>query len=89
MIASSELQPRTLPDQASLSQSACFAWEIIRRRADYRLDSRATRTPLVGAGGWPVELIVPRDLSNAFGLLFRGRSEPACVQSPHILGPQP
>jgi hypothetical protein len=57
-----------------LSQ-ADFAWEILRRRADYQPGPVPVRRAIGAAGGRPVTLIEcdpPPDRS--WGLLFRGGS---------------
>lgn len=62
-----------------LSQ-ADFAWEILRRRADYQPGPVPVRRAIGATGGRRVTLIAcdpPPDRS--WGLLFRGGSSPTCT----------
>ncbi|WP_367946350.1 transcriptional regulator domain-containing protein [Sphingobium chlorophenolicum] len=65
------LTRRPLPGAGALSDPRALAWEIVRRRADYR----ATPAKVERIGGKAaIELVRPADRPNRWGLRFRRRS---------------
>ncbi|WP_443019874.1 transcriptional regulator domain-containing protein [Sphingomonas adhaesiva] len=61
---------RSCPQPADLTDPRAFAWEVLRRRADYRSIPAEIRL-IASAGPAPLELIVPAETSNRWGLRFR------------------
>jgi len=63
------LVARPLPDTQLIADPRLFAWEILRRRADYR-PAPAT-VEQIGTAGAPIELIRPQGHPTPWGLRFR------------------
>jgi len=62
---------RSQPGAGALADPRALAWEIVRRRADYR----ATPATVERIGGEAtIELVRPADRPNRWGLRFRRRS---------------
>ena len=66
---------RDLPDPSYLSDGALFAWEIMRRRADYRADPKAQVATHLGHRGQRV-VTIEADTPPGRDLLFRRRWQP-------------
>jgi hypothetical protein len=79
---------RADPAAASLNHAATFAWDILRRRADYP-DHSARSSRLAGRDGHPVELLAQMPTASQWGLLFRRRRGDRRHGGPAILGSAP
>ena len=66
---------------------AAFAWEILRRRADYRPSGGAVAVKHVEKGKHPIELLTGVAPEPLWGLQFRGRPRPSCQRCPSLLAP--
>ena len=63
------LVARPVPDRASIEDFRIFAWEILRRRADWR--GEPVKIEQIGTKEAPIELILPRGSSPKAALRFR------------------
>ncbi|WP_336963842.1 transcriptional regulator domain-containing protein [Sphingobium aquiterrae] len=66
------LVPRSLPDPEVITDARAFAWEVLRRRADYR--GVAAATEQIGTANAPIELILSCGDASEWGLRFRGNA---------------
>lgn len=83
------LVARGKPSFDSLSDPAAFAWEVLRRRADYRPSDDNVGVKHVGKGQHPIELLTGVPPDPLWGLQFRGRSRPFCERRTALLAPGP
>jgi hypothetical protein len=66
------LMARSAPQAGDLVDPRAFAWEILRRRKDYRgMPASIERLADTAA---PIDLIRPADAPSRWGLRFRRRS---------------
>lgn len=65
---------RDLPPANSLNDMRTFAWEILRRRADFRGEPATVRH--IGSRQAPIELVTPLGPSTERALRFRRDAEP-------------
>lgn len=67
-------------ENASILSQADFAWEVLRRRADYHAGPVPTRRAIDTPAGKRVTLIECAPLAHrSWGLLFRRGSTPRCA----------
>jgi len=74
------LVARSLPEPDLVADPRAFAWEVLRRRADYR--SQSSDIEQLGSKTMPIVLIRPQGTTADWGLRFRrsGRSRrPQCA----------
>lgn len=72
------LVARDKPPFDSVCDPAVFAWEILRRRADYRPSGTDIAVKLVKRGPHPIELLTGSPPDPLWGLQFRGGPRPPC-----------
>jgi hypothetical protein len=82
---STTLVPRDVPKLEHLTDSTAFAWEILRRRADYVPDFVAGCAIRTGGHGHIVTVTDTGLAATPFDLLFRRRPSPAGRISTNIL----
>jgi hypothetical protein len=58
-----------LPDRDTIADPRSLAWEVLRRRADYR--GTAATVEQIGTESAPIELIRPHAAVTQWGLRFR------------------
>ena len=63
------LVARSLPDRDTIADPRLLAWEVLRRRGDYR--GAAAIVEQIGTENAPIELIRPHDDVSQWGLRFR------------------
>jgi hypothetical protein len=78
-----EIVERSGPQDAHLLPGSQMAWEILRRRADYRGQSCERRLLRTSPS---LELIRTCRPLTSWGLCFRGRSGPDSTRRPPVLG---
>lgn len=66
---SGALIARSLPDPERVADPRALAWEILRRRADYR--SQPIVIEQIGNKNTPIALIRPQGAPGSWGLRFR------------------
>lgn len=90
MVAHTPFPPliaRGKPSFDSLCDTGAFAWEILRRRADYRPSLRGAGVQRIGEGQPPVELLTGPPPDPLWGLQFCRRSRYASRRCPPLLAP--
>ncbi|WP_408021102.1 transcriptional regulator domain-containing protein [Sphingobium lactosutens] len=78
-----EIVERSVPQDAHLLTGSQMAWEILRRRADYRGQTYERRLLRTSPS---LELIRTCRPLTSWGLCFRGRSGPDSTRRPPVLG---
>lgn len=74
---------RSQPSLGNLCDPGGFAWEILRRRADYQPDAGKARVDRVGRGKPGVEFLTSPAPDPSWGLQFRGKPRsPGRARSP-------
>ncbi|WP_459662019.1 transcriptional regulator domain-containing protein [Novosphingobium sp. 11B] len=63
-----------------------FAWEVLRRRADYCVAAPARKREVIREG--KIEVIVDSTATANWGLRFRGSSRPGRRRRPADVGPR-
>ena len=67
------LVARGKPSLDSLCDPAAFAWEVLRRRGDYRPSGNDVYVKHVEKGQYSIELLTGSPPDPLWGLQFRGR----------------
>lgn len=83
------LVARGKPPFDSLLDPGDFAWEVLRRRADYWPSGDSVGVKHIEEGEHPIELLTGDPPDPLWGLQFRGRPRPSCQQCPSLLAPRP
>lgn len=83
------LVSRGKPSLDSLCDPSAFAWEVLRRRADYWPSGDNVGAKHVEKGQHPIELLTGVLPDPQWGLQFRRGPRPPRQRCPDLLAPEP